>query len=339
MTPIVSLTHQQVLDVDLDRTETNTIRKYESAAFEACPTDTLSTCLTWLSPTDLAVGHTNGLLAVYDIYSPPNLHHEVHQQQRNQGRTSPSSAIATKPIPWLAVPLHNTYILSLTSAYPTEPTLIASSSLSGYLRLTSLIAPTTDFVYSVRTRTPPTSLAYYDPVLSMVGIEECSETIRAWGLRCFYASLGFGRMASSPGPGQGMIDVGRCHASIAVGGADGGVIVTNPLRKTLGRKERGHQQCIFKHEWVRQPIQAGDAETGQKNGMSRITEGYKGEKADVDMYKTKDHPRNRGTVMMTTIYEEETAVTALAWNPNLRCGAWLAVGWGSGLLRVQDVAV
>ena len=146
-------------------------------------------------------------------------------------------------------------------------------------------------------------------------------------------------MASPPGPGPGMIDVGRCHASIAVGGADGGVIVTNPLRKTLGRKEKGYQQCVFKHEWVRQPTQAGNAETGERNGMSRITEGYKGEKADVDAYKKKDHPRNRGTVMMTTIYEEETAVTALAWNPNLQCGAWLAVGWGSGLLRVQDVAV
>ncbi len=133
------------------------------------------------------------------------------------------------------------------------------------------------------------------------------------------------------------MDVGKCHATVAAGGADGSVIVTNPMRKILGRREGGYQQCIFKHEWVRRPKAAGQEGQGERQGISRITEGYKAEEVRVGP-KSKNGP-TREFVMTTTIFEEETAVTALAWNPNVSCGGWLAVGWGSGLVRIQDVAI
>ena len=145
-----------------------------------------------------------------------------------------------------------------------------------------------------------------------------------------------------------MVDVGRLHASIAVGAADGSVIVTNPIRKALGRRETGYQQIIFKHEWVRRPAQAGagidtlngeEEGEGKRQGISRITEGYKVQKADVDVNKKRENGKWKGGITNTTIHEEETAVTALGWNPNWTCGGWLAVGWGSGLVRVQDVAI
>ena len=233
--------------------------------------------------------------------------------------------------PWLFLQLHSTYILSLTTAYPTHPDLLISSSLSGNLRLTSLSAPTTDYVFATRTRTPPSSLAYCDSLLSVVGLEQSSETLQLWGLRCFHSNLVCGKLGSAPGPGQGIVDVGKCHPSIAAGGADGSVIVTNPMRKALGRKDAGWQQVVFKHEWVRRPGQ------GLRQGMSRVTEGYKGEKIDSGV-KSIGNPKE--SVTKSTIYEEETAVTALGWNPNdSGCGGWLAVGWGSGLVRVQDMAI
>lgn len=183
----------------------------------------------------------------------------------------------------------------------------------------------------MRTRTPPSSLAYCDSLLSVVALEETSETLRLWGLRCFYSSLACGKLGSAPGPGQGIVDAGRCHSSIAAGGADGSVIVTNPMRKALGRKDAGWQQVVFKHEWVRRPGQ------GPRQGMSRITEGYKGEKVDLGV---KYVGKSKEIVANSTIYEEETAVTALGWNPNKSgCGGWLAVGWGSGLVRIQDMAI
>ncbi len=152
-----------------------------------------------------------------------------------------------------------------------------------------------------------------------------------WGLRCFYSSLACGKLGSAPGPGLGVVDVGICHSSIAAGGADGSVIITNPMRKTLGKKDAGWQQVVFKHEWVRRPGQV------PRQGMSRITEGYIGEKVDLGI---KYRGNSKETVSESTIHEEETAVTALKWNSNnAGCGGWLAVGWGSGLVRIQDMAV
>ena len=355
-----------------------TIVKIQSAAFSASSgllpladmeqenIRPITTCLTWLSATDLAIGYSNGALGIFNIYphslefslpnaqsnhsadlgtwspsdhpaelssvpeatdgsnskSPPSCFSRLSEDERGDATNANANANVS---PWLFLHLHPTYILSLTTAYPTHPDLLISSSLSGNLRLTSLRAPTTDYVFSLRTRIPPPSLAYCDSLLSVVAAEETSETIRLWGLRSFYSSLACGKMGGPPGPGHGVVDVGKCHSSIAAGGVDGSVLITNPMRKALGRRDAGWQQVVFKHEWVRRPG------PGPREGMSRITEGYKGEKVNL---KPKE------TLAESTLYEEETAVTALGWNPNKSgCGGWLAVGWGSGLVRVQDMAV
>ena len=354
--------------------------KVQTAAFAAIPRllpladieqedlRPVTTCLTWLSATDIAIGYSNGTLGIYNIY-PHSPHSSLPTSPLNEstdlGARSPTSTRAepinvpeaanasndeflslklASPIgndvveaananirPWLFLQLHPTYILSLTSAYPTHPALLISSSLSGNLRLTSLGAPTTDYILSARTRTPPSSLAYCDSLLAVVAPEEASETLRLWGLRCFYSSLACGKLGSAPGPGQGIVDVGSCHSSIAAGGANGSVTITNPMRKALGRKAKGWQQVAFKHEWVRRPGQ------GPRQGMSRVTEGYEGEKVDLSL-RYRGQPKE--SVTESTIYEEETAVTALKWNPNHSGrGGWLAVGWGSGLVRVQDMAI
>ena len=312
-------------------------QKYESSAFAApAPNGNLSTCLAWLSSTDLAVGYSNGHLSIYDIYpdtntEPPDTPDQHLHQEINTDNPK-------DPTPWLSMQLHPTYVSALNSAYPTYPSLLISSSLSGHLRLTSLLAPKTDYVYSLRTRSPPSSLAYCDSLLSVVGVEENSETIKMWGLRCFFTSFGCAHLPASPGPGHGNIDVGKFHPTVAAGCTDGSVMITNPMRKIIGRKLAGYQQRIFKHEW--QPdtaIRIGQASGERRLGRSRITEGYKAEKVDLG---ARNNPRRGAeSVPTTTIYEAETAVTALAWNPNVNCGGWLAVGWGSGLVRVQDVAI
>ncbi len=330
----------RVLDVQLEHDEGSSTslraRRYNSAAFEARPlAGNLSTCLTWLSGTDLAIGDSSGHLAIYDICPVRNsnssdaLHNDLRQENGVNHRTYPT--------PWLSIALHSTYILALASAYPTHPSLLMSSSLSGYLRLTSLRAPTTDYVLSVRTYTPPSTLAYCDSIFSAVWAEESSETVRLSGLRCFYASVACESLPGPPGPGPGIVDAGKCHSSVAAGGADGSVFITNPQRKVLGNKKAiVYQQCIFKHEW-RPTEQTGEDEGRQRQGISRITEGYLPDRVWLG---PKDKlGKSKETVPTTTIYENETAVTALAWNPNVNFGGWLAVGWGSGLVRVQDVAV
>lgn len=281
------------------------------------------------------MGHANGQLTIYNICKKSNSGASSPRNPTSPEAADPQPAPAIALLehtPWLSMVLHPSYILDITSAYPSHPALLMSTSAAGNLRLTSLLAPKTDFVLSLRTRAPPSAIAYHDGLLSVVGMEESSETLRLWPLRCFYTSVAVGKLSGPPGPGNGVTDVGKSHATIAAGGADGSVMVTNPLRKILGRREPGYQQCIFKHEWVR----LTDTE-GERRGISRITEGYKAEEVFIG-------PKNRSgpvreLVATTTIYEEETAVTALAWNPNVSCGGWLAVGWGSGLVRIQDVAI
>ena len=70
--------------------------------------------------------------------------------------------------------------------------------------------------------------------------------------------------------------------------------------------------------------------------LSRITDGHKPE--TTQLQRVQDPNVQEGT-RFATIYEEGTAVTQLAWNPNLRFGGWAAAGLGCGLVRVEDVAV
>ena len=72
--------------------------------------------------------------------------------------------------------------------------------------------------------------------------------------------------------------------------------------------------------------------------MSRITEGYKCEAVNLGHAKNgKEKPRDGN--LFSTVYEEESAVTQVVWNRNLRCGGWVAVGMGSGLVRIMDLAI
>ena len=161
------------------------------------------------------------------------------------------------------------------------------------------------------------------------------------------------------------VDVGKAHASMAFGCCDGQVFVSNPVRFVWRGSIAVWQVCVFRNEWVRRKtLQSnnGGAGTGSKGsdgekgedgeelvlspgqrGISRVTEAYKAVQAELDVSvnrnAVKDTGKNMKAVLPLTLNEEETAVTALCWNPNLQCGGWLAAGWGNGLLRVEDVSI
>ena len=71
--------------------------------------------------------------------------------------------------------------------------------------------------------------------------------------------------------------------------------------------------------------------------MSRIAEGYKAERVHLLQDDKRVYNQQDG-VFYATIYEEASAITALAWNPNLHVGGWAAAGMGDGLLRVENIA-
>ena len=73
--------------------------------------------------------------------------------------------------------------------------------------------------------------------------------------------------------------------------------------------------------------------------MVRITEGYKPTQPGIAYSTTSKKKPENETSTLITIFEEQSSISALAWNPNLRFGTWAAAGMNSGLLRVEDIGV
>ena len=81
-----------------------------------------------------------------------------------------------------------------------------------------------------------------------------------------------------------------------------------------------------------------------RQGVSRFSEGFLPTKMDLGHTPAS---RKRSSTAKTeaaaaggpgvTLFEEEQALTALDWNPNQTCAGLAAVGWASGILRVQDL--
>jgi transcription factor C subunit 6 len=95
-------------------------------------------------------------------------------------------------------------------------------------------------------------------------------------------------------------------------------------------QERGSNVAECLHIEASVPS-AGDT----RPGRSRFHEGFQAERVDI----TQPMPGKKGQNPITeTVFQEEQGVAAVDWNPNLSCAGWLAVAWGSGLVRVQDVA-
>ena len=291
--------------------------KYEGAAFAARPPNTVCTCLTWLSAVDIAVGCANGFVAIWNIFDG-NQSLSPHNDDEN----IPSTAQSLVPVPWFFLQIHQTYVLAMAAAYPAHPHLLATSSMDGYMRLTDLRAPSTDFVLTNRSRIGTTVIDYCEALQAMVSTEE-NDFVRIYPLRRFFSSISVGRADAL----ITSLTVGKVHPTILVGSADGAVIATNPMRKVLNGKAQQYQQTWFEHEWTR-----------KGEGVSRVLDGFKVETVNMARTLVGDKRIKDGSVY-ATIYEEETGVTQVVWNPNLHCGGWAAAGLGSGLVRVEDLAL
>ena len=141
---------------------------------------------------------------------------------------------------------------------------------------------------------------------------------------------------------------------------------TNPLRRVTESKVDIWQQTWFAHEWRRppdeelsrqlDPTDQPSASHGveqissapdkganvlivEENGISRMLDGFKAERISlaVDGRTAQRYNQLDGT-HFATIFEEKSAITALAWNPNPHVGGWAAAGMGDGLLRVENIA-
>ena len=330
--------------------------KYQGSAFASKPPDSVCACLAWISTTSIAAGCANGRVAIWNI-ATSILEAKCDVTQHNSTDPSQSQKAAGDPpnaIPYFYHPLHSSYILSICSAYPLYPHFLFTTSIDGYTRMTDIRSPHIDSVTTTRNRTASIAISYCPQIQSAMTSED-NDLIRALPLRHFYQSHYLARTGGT----VLSLGAGKAHATLLVGDADGIALITNPMRKMMGTRQLGQwQQTWFRHEWVptkKRPLPEMppeyesdgmdiDGELGSSNtepefdvreGVSRITEGYKMESIQMGKHDKK----GKSGLVYSTIFEDESGVTCVVWNPNVKCGGWAAAGMGSGLVRVEDLAI
>lgn len=273
--------------------------------FQVKPPSAVCTCLAWLSPSDIAIGCSNGFIGVWNIAKTGI---ESHQD----------------PTPYIYAPVHPTYVLSISSAYPSHPHVLASSCIDGQMKLFSLRDPLVDVCEGIRMRFGTMNLEYSPYFRAFVTTDD-NEFVRLQPIRRFFSTMCVLRSASN----TVVTACSPCHPSVIAGTAGGQAMATNPLRRMFNSKSSHQQQTWFSHEWVH--VKGDDK--GERLGASRFLDGFKAESPNL--------MRGMQTAKLSgiTIYEEETAITALACNPNEPYAGWTCAGMGSGLLRVEDLTL
>lgn len=231
------------------------------------------------------------------------------------------------PLPYFYHPIHSTYVLNISSAYPTHAHLVATTSMDGETRLWSVADHEKDAVETTRMRVGSPHLTYSPWLQSFLSSDE-NDFVRMLTVRRFFATLAVARLPSTL---SALATCSSWHPSVLFGSTGGSVIATNPLRRLLHSKEKQWQQTWFSHTWVR-------GNESSSSGTSRFYDGYRAESISLLRNMTGDRKMINST-MIVTIYEEETHITALSWNPNQSCAGWAAAGLGCGLLRVEDLAL
>ena len=355
----------RILDVHIPKSDRNTTEPlylhYSQAAFDISFPHTIPTCLHWLSGTTLAVGTAAGTVAIWTL-TRPDTFTSVETKDHN-------------PKPWFYQQLADTYILTISSGWPSQPHFLSISIADGFARLFDLRSPHADSTASIRGRTLCLTQAWHEQTQSFAMPDE-HYILKHNPIRRYYHNLYTMRSESS----ITRIATSPVHPGVLIGGAEGNVEASNPIGRITNYKIIPWQQKWFMHEW-RRPVEqlvvkpaapgedtemveggpveppldpatandnsAATSESASNNipqsilsqPLVRITEGYKATQPGIQHSITSKKVTNPEVGKGLTIYEEQSAITALAWNPNLKFGTWAVAGMGSGLLRVEDVGV
>ncbi|CAI6340124.1 unnamed protein product [Periconia digitata] len=341
----------RIIDISFQKPETGTFQTvythYSQAAFDVDFPDTIPTNISWLSGTSIAAATAAGNVAVWSLNRP--------------GVFIPSNTTNdnSSPKPWLYSQLSDTYILSLSSGYPSRPNFLSITTGDGFSRLIDLRSPNVDSCTSARTRMLISSQAWHEHTQTWIMADEYYMLKHA-SLRRYYANSYTMKLDSS----LVCCATSPVQPCILIGGADGTVAASNPTGKIINTKNPVWQQTWFKHEYrppvehvlrgIQHPPLHEDATSSSTSipvnendpvpqsvldkPLTRITEGYTPQKVTTAARdETEQRAREGGNLI--AIFEERSAVTKLAWNPNLKFGTWAVAGTHNGYLRVEDLSV
>ncbi|KAH0333799.1 hypothetical protein KCU81_g9695, partial [Aureobasidium melanogenum] len=324
-----------------------------SAAFTAQPPNTICTCMTWLSSTSVIAGCANGCIGVWNIPSSLQTASTADQQNSN-----------AEPIIYSSI--SQTYILNVTTCYPSRPNIMISSSMSGHIQMTDLMEMTSKAtmapaatVRASRSRVGRSVLVWHEFAQVILTVDD-NFTLVAFPIRRFFRQISFTRYKSS----VACLAHSPVHPFVMAGCIGGEAISNNPLRRAYENKVPIWNQTWFTHEWRQRSTEEStdigtpnddelmtdvsnepeDHATSTKSQadstpqeISRVLEGFKCK--EIKLFNTEDAftHRENGAVY-STVYDLKTSIKSMSWNPNLHVGGWIAAGIANGLVRVEDIA-
>lgn len=294
-----------------------------------------ATAMAWCSLNRLAVGYSDGSVALWSIY--------------------PTRLLSRHPV-------HHSGVIDIATGYPSLPYLVASTPVGGSAKLVDFRAPSyeTTEVQVNSVSWQPNLLAWSDHILgffsaypsanalnTMVGfMHHCHFPLvrRVFTSECFLSGLA----------------VGRTHPYLLIGASDGSLWCLNPQCELFRtRRPLTDRIRILQHE--HRPAESLSRESpASARGASRIIHGFgtetnrhfmaeargppkkgKGRKknADADDDGGDDEPAAVMDPRRAVVHELLTRVTAVEWNPNEAYGCWAAAALGSGLVRVLDLGL
>lgn len=326
--------------------DTSTFVQIRNPAYVLTPAENaIFTTAAFASATDLLLGTSDGAVHIYDIASD---------------QVTPSED------PHIRVDLTNTYIMGLCPSFPsTLPIFLATLSASSDFLLTDLRNPQHDRIHLHQTHLPTRNL-FYSPMtrcwLTTINSSSTTESesrtrssVVAHNLRHFHRPIPIADLPKGSGTITSMAG-SPWHPCLLTGTSAGLIYGTNVIRRIIPtalppakNHTIGYLQKLCEYEW--RPVK--EIENSARNidvfhgrdaraGVSRFYEGFQPQKIEdptpiVPGRKNKVTERDESPEQV--VFEEEQAVTAIAWNPNRECAGWAAMGWGSGVVRIQDLAV
>ncbi|KAH7924733.1 hypothetical protein BV22DRAFT_1195685 [Leucogyrophana mollusca] len=273
--------------------------------------------LDWANSEVIAVGCTNGYIAVYDIGKAlktgegPNIlptHFiAVHQS-------------ALRALAWIRVPPTSAPGAPVSTE---NPTIIASGGYDGVECLTDIREPHGNVMN--RTRDVINS-ATYSPFAAGPIMIDHDNTVKAYTVSP--SMLGRGHVLLEPDGPVWSVNASEYHPQLAVGSADGSCVTTNTHKST----RRGGAVPFFVHKIYQLDY---SRKTGEFRMLERFLPQETQEKSTNTKGKKKDDDNSASN--STGVWPPEVGVHRVVWNSanGLGSAPLLASATGSGLCRVD----
>lgn len=213
-----------------------------------------ATCFTWVGANRLALGHSDGTVTLWSLYPCQLL-------QRHA--------------------VHASFVIDISSAYPSHPYLVASVPVGGFTTLTDLSQPSAESTYvaAPAVALQPGLLSWNDLMQGWVALYP-SSSAGATTLAFIHARYFCQPRTTVTFPGAPIsVSAAGPHPFVLVGCADGSLWSYNALTRLFKLKDEQTDKIkIAEHEF-RAPDALGKGAEGQSEGLplrgaSRILQGF-----------------------------------------------------------------